>query len=129
MNLSPAVIYARYSSSGQREESLTGQIRDCKAYVERNGIKVIKEYTDAAKTGTNDQRPAFQQMIKDSARHQFLIVLVWKLDRFERDTYDSARYKHQLSQNGVRKCCWEEGSEYHQRTEYRRNLHTIRQVE
>lgn len=98
----PAVIYARYSSSGQREESLTGQIRDCKAYAERNGIKVIKEYTDAAKTGTNDQRPAFQQMIKDSAKHQFQIVLVWKLDRFARDKYDSARYKHQLSQNGVR---------------------------
>lgn len=98
----PAVIYARYSSSGQREESLTGQIRDCKAYAERNGIKVINEYTDAAKTGTNAQRPAFQQMIKDSAKHQFQLVLVWKLDRFSRDKYDAARYKHVLSQNGVR---------------------------
>ncbi len=98
----PAVIYARYSSLGQREESLTGQIRDCKAYAERNGIKVIKEYTDAAKTGTNDQRPAFQQMIKDSGKHQFQLVLVWKLDRFSRDKYDAARYKHALSQNGVR---------------------------
>lgn len=102
IELTPAVIYARFSSSGQREESITGQIRDCMAFAERSGYKIIKTYEDRAKTGTNDQRPAFQQMIKDSTKHQFQAVIVWKLDRFARDKYDSARYKHQLSQNGVR---------------------------
>lgn len=98
----PAVIYARYSSSGQREESLTGQIRDCKAYAKRCGYSIIHEYTDAAKTGTNDQRPAFQQMISDASKHKFEAVIVWKLDRFSRDKYDAARYKHVLKQQGVR---------------------------
>lgn len=102
LELVPAVIYARFSSSGQREESITGQIRDCRSYAERFGYKIICTYEDRARTGTNDNRPAFQQMIKDSAKHQFQAVIVWKLDRFSRDKYDAARYKHVLSQNGVR---------------------------
>ena len=34
-----AVIYARYSSDNQREESIEGQIRECTAYAEKNGIR------------------------------------------------------------------------------------------
>lgn len=98
----PAVIYARYSSSNQREESIAGQIRDCQQYAERNGYTIIHEYTDSALTGKTDKRPAFQQMIKDSARHSFKIVLVWKLDRFARNRYDSAMYRNVLKRNGVR---------------------------
>ena len=41
-------------------------------------------------------------MIKDSANGLFEIVLVWKLDRFSRDRYDSAHYKHILKKNGVK---------------------------
>lgn len=41
-------------------------------------------------------------MIKDSAKRQFDYVLVWKLDRFARDRFDSAHYKHALKKNGVR---------------------------
>ena len=33
-----AVIYARYSSDNQREESIEGQSRECTAYAEKNGI-------------------------------------------------------------------------------------------
>ena len=39
-----AVIYARYSSDNQREESIEGQIRECTAYAEKNGITVVKHY-------------------------------------------------------------------------------------
>lgn len=102
IELVPAVIYARFSSSGQREESIIGQVRDCRSYAERFGYRILRTYEDRAKTGTNDNRPAFQQMIRDSAKHQFQAVIVWKLDRFSRDKYDAARYKHVLSQNGVR---------------------------
>lgn len=98
----PAVIYARYSSSNQREESIAGQIRDCTLYAERNGYTIIHEYTDSALTGKSDKRPAFQQMIRDSARHTFKIVLVWKLDRFARNRYDSAMYRNILKKNGVK---------------------------
>ncbi len=98
-----AVIYARYSSSGQREESIEGQLRECYKYAERNGIQVIGTYIDRAKTAkTADNRSNFQKMIKDSAKRQFDYVLVWKLDRFARDRFDSAHYKHALKKNGVR---------------------------
>ena len=71
-----AVIYARYSSSSQREESIEGQIRDCTAYAERNGYMVIGTYADRALSGTTDNRPEFQKMIKDSKRKQFDLVIV-----------------------------------------------------
>ena len=88
-----AVIYARYSSDNQREESIEGQIRECTAYAEKNGITVIKHYIDRALSAKTDNRPDFQQMIKDSEKRLFDIVLVWKLDRFARNRYDSAHYE------------------------------------
>ena len=97
-----AVIYARYSSDNQREESIEGQIRECTAYAEKNGITVVRHYIDRAISAKTDNRPQFQQMIKDSERKLFDIVLVWKLDRFARNRYDSARYKTQLKKNGVK---------------------------
>ena len=97
-----AVIYARYSSDNQREESIEGQIRECTAYAEKNGITIVKHYIDRAISAKTDNRPQFQQMIKDSDKKLFDIVLVWKLDRFARNRYDSARYKTQLKKNGVK---------------------------
>lgn len=97
-----AVIYARYSSNAQREESIEGQVRDCTAFAERNGYRIIGTYIDRAISGTTDNRPDFQRMIKDGKRGQFQFVIVWKLDRFSRERYDSVRYKTQLKQAGVR---------------------------
>ena len=97
-----AVIYARYSSDNQREESIEGQIRECTAYAERNGITVVKHYIDRALSAKTDNRPDFQQMIKDSEKRLFDIVLVWKLDRFARNRYDSAHYEYQLERNHVK---------------------------
>ena len=99
-----AVIYARYSSDNQREESIEGQIRECTAYAEKNGITIVKHYIDRAISAKTDNRPEFQQMIKDSDKKLFDIVLVWKLDRFARNRYDSARYKTQLKKNGSSSC-------------------------
>ena len=59
------VIYARYSSDKQREESIEGQLRECKAFAERNGYRVIKTYIDRALSAKTDNRPDFLQMIKD----------------------------------------------------------------
>lgn len=99
-----AVIYARFSSDRQREESIEGQIRECKSYAERKGISVVGEYIDRAKSASKDteKRENFLRMIKDSAKHQFDTVLVWKLDRFARSRYDSAHYKNALRKNGVK---------------------------
>lgn len=97
-----AVIYARYSSDNQREESIEGQLRECKAYCEKNDIAIVSSYIDRALSAKTDNRPEFQRMIKDSAKGAFELVVVWKLDRFSRNRYDSARYKHILSKNGIK---------------------------
>lgn len=97
-----AVIYARYSSDNQREESIEGQIRECTEYAKYNDMEIVGQYIDRAYSAKTDNRPDFQRMIKDSYRKQFDIVLVWKLDRFARDRFDSAYYKRILKKNGVR---------------------------
>ena len=97
-----AVIYARYSSDSQREESIEGQLRECTEYAERNGITVLRSYIDRALSARTADRPEFQNMIKDSEQKLFDVVLIWKLDRFSRDRYDSAHYKRILKKNGVK---------------------------
>ena len=96
------VFYGRYSDAGQSEQSIEGQRKTCYDFAERNGYKVIAEFIDRATTGTNDSRPEFQRMIADSAKRQFQGVLVYQLDRFARNRYDSATYKAKLKKNGVK---------------------------
>ena len=97
-----AVIYARYSSDNQREESIEGQLRECTAFAEKNGITVLRHYIDRAFSARTDNRPEFQNMIRDSGKKLFDMIIVWKLDRFARNRYDSARYKATLKKNGVK---------------------------
>lgn len=97
-----AVIYARYSSDNQREESIEGQIRECTAFTEKNGMTVLRHYIDRAVSAKTDNRPQFQEMVKDSSKKLFDVIIVWKLDRFARNRYDSARYKAILKKNGVK---------------------------
>ena len=89
-----AVIYARYSSDSQSEQSIEGQLRICNDYAERNGILIVDTYIDRAMTGTNDLRHDFQRMLKDSSKKQWNYVLVYKLDRFSRDKYETTIHKH-----------------------------------
>ena len=97
-----AVIYARYSSDNQREESIEGQLRECTAYCAKNDITILRTYIDRALSAKTDNRPDFQRMVKDSAKGLFDSVIVWKLDRFARNRYDSAHYKAQLRKYGVK---------------------------
>jgi DNA invertase Pin-like site-specific DNA recombinase len=97
-----AVIYARYSSHGQTEQSIEGQLRDCHEFARHEEISIVGEYIDRAIPGKTDDRPDFQRMIADARKRQFDYVIVWKLDRFARNRYDSAIYKHKLKQNGVK---------------------------
>ena len=97
-----AVIYARYSSTGQRKESIEDQLRDCYKTAEEEGLIVIKEYIDRALTGKNDNRPNFKKMVRDSAFDNFDVIITWKTDRFARNRTDSALYKKILKDNGVK---------------------------
>jgi len=96
-----AVLYARFSSDNQREESIDAQLRALREYCERNGIVVIHEYCDRARSATTDDRPEFLDMIADSKTKDFDFIIVHKLDRFSRNRYDSAYYKRELKKNGV----------------------------
>jgi DNA invertase Pin-like site-specific DNA recombinase len=96
------VIYARYSSERQTEQSIEGQLSVCRKYATENGIRVVQVYVDRAMTGTNDNRADFQRMLRDSALKQWEVVIVYKLDRFSRNRYESAIHKKTLKDNGVR---------------------------
>ena len=101
-NVMNVAIYARFSSHNQTEQSIEGQLKVCKEYAQRNSMNIIKIYKDEAKSGTSDNRPQFKQMIEDSKNKTFQGVLVYQLDRFARNRYDSATYKAKLKKNGVR---------------------------
>ena len=101
-NKDKAVLYLRYSSESQTENSIEGQRRECGAYAKQKGIQVIGEYIDRAKTGMSDERPDFQRMIRDSFSKGFGNVIVWKSDRFARDMADAINYQRKLMDNGVK---------------------------
>jgi len=96
------VIYARFSSHSQTEQSIEGQLKVCYEYAEQNHYTIIGEYIDRAVSGKYDNRAEFQRMISDSEKHAFEGILVYQLDRFARNRYDSAIYKSNLKKNGVR---------------------------
>ena len=97
-----AVIYSRYSSDNQREESIEGQLRECMEFAKYNEMTVVNTYIDRALSAKTDNRPEFQKMIKDSYKGGFDVIIVWMLDCFARNRYDSAHYKALLKKNNVR---------------------------
>lgn len=98
-----AIIYARYSPGpNQRDESIEGQLRECKEIAKKHGLMVIHEYVDKRLSGTNDERPDFQRMLRDADRGLFDVMITWKNDRFARNRYDSAIYKQRLKRNGIK---------------------------
>ena len=104
LNIPKVAQYARFSSDNQRSESIDAQIRAMNQFCKQNHWQVVSTYTDEARSATTDNRPQFQQMIADSGKGLFDIVLVHKLDRFSRDRYDSAIYKKKLKKNHVKLC-------------------------
>ena len=96
------VFYGRYSSNNQTEQSIEEQLHVCQKFAELNDMQIIAEYVDRAISGKTDERPAFQKMITDSRKKQFEGVLVYKLDRFARNSFHAAIYKQKLKENGVR---------------------------
>lgn len=104
--LIPAVAYARFSSSNQNEASIEQQLKDIHQYALQHGYLILKEYTDFArsafKEATENQRPAFREMIDDAKKKKFQAVIVWKTDRFSRNRLDFAFYGEKLNKSGVR---------------------------
>ena len=95
-------VYSRYSSHNQTECSIDGQLKECYAYAKANKYNIVAEYVDRAKSGTKDNREQFLKMIDDSSKNLFDNILVYQLDRFARNRYDSAIYKKKLQKHGIR---------------------------
>ena len=97
-----AAIYARYSAgSGQTDQSIEGQVRECEQFIKGRGLDLVATYADRHITGRTDRRPEFQRMIADAESGSFDVVVVYSTDRFSRDKYDSAIYKRKLKNCGV----------------------------
>lgn len=97
-----AVIYARYSCELQREESIDGQVRECLAFAKSKGYEIINQYIDRAISAKTDDRPSFQQMIRDGTDRRFDAIIVWKVDRFARNRLDALQYKSILRKAHVK---------------------------
>lgn len=99
-----AVIYARYSAGpGQNEQSIEGQLRDCREYANNNDITIIDTYIDRHISGTDfEGRTEFNRLIRDCERHQFSAVIVWKVDRFGRNREEIAMNKVKMKKHGVK---------------------------
>ena len=97
-----AACYARFSSDMQRSESIDAQLRAINKYTNENNMVLVNNYIDMAKSGKNDDRPEFLQMIQDAKDDLFDIIIVHKLDRFARNRYDSVRYRHELKKHNVK---------------------------
>lgn len=97
-----AVIYARYSSANQTEQSIEGQVHVCEDYAKKHDIIIVDSYIDRAISGTTDNRESFQKMLKDSNNKKWDYVLVYKLDRFARNKFESAIHRKHLKDNGIK---------------------------
>ena len=97
-----AVVYARYSSHSQGEQSIEGQLSNARDYAAAHGYTIVHEYVDRAKSGRTDNRAEFQQMLKDTAKRQFSVIILWKVDRFGRNREEIAINKMKCRKNGVR---------------------------
>ena len=97
-----AVVYARFSSHRQGEQSIEGQVAEAQRFAAAHGLIIVKVYADRAQTGRNDNREQFQLMLADAARHAFDALIVWKTDRIGRNKEEIALNKYHLKKNGVK---------------------------
>lgn len=99
-----AVLYLRYSSAAQSEQSIEGQRAVCRKFADAEDYQIIGEYVDRATSASHDtqKRVSFLKMISDAQRGKFDAVIVYKLDRFARNRYDAASFKYKLRQAGVK---------------------------
>ena len=97
-----AYAYARFSSDNQREESIDAQLRAIREYCEREGIVLLRSFTDSAFSARTAKRPGFQELFGFIKEHPADMLVVHKLDRFARNRADAAFYKGKLREAGMR---------------------------
>ena len=98
------VIYARYSSHSQKEESIEQQVEECMAFAEANNIQIIEVYADKAISGKTDKRSSFQRMMRDAEKRKFSVVIAYKSNRIARNMLNALSYENKLESFGIRTC-------------------------
>ena len=73
-------IYTRVSTVDQHPET---QILDLRQMAQQRGYQIVGEYVDWI-TGTKAKRPGLDDLLRDTRRGQFDVVLVWASDRLAR---------------------------------------------
>lgn len=96
------VAYYRYSSSSQNEASIEQQREMVQRWASSQGLIVVSEYEDAARTGTNADRPGYQLMLRDLKKIKPAYVAVWKNDRLARDRAELLLVKQAIRAVGAR---------------------------
>lgn len=98
-----AFVYARYSAGkNQKDISVEGQLKDCRAFAEKNNYTIIEEYADRHISGKTDNRADFRRLMRDVESGLADVVIVWKFDRFFRNRQESALYRKHLDNCGVK---------------------------
>ena len=100
--ITPGVIYARYSSHSQREESIEQQIEECTAFAQANGIKIVGIYADKAVSGRTDRRSDFQRLLRDAEKQKFAVVIAYKSNRIARNMLNALQYESRLDSYGIK---------------------------
>lgn len=95
-----AIAYYRFSSHSQNEASIDQQRDLAHEWADAHGFKIVKEYEDAAISGTTDARPGFQQMLSEVAKIRPHTLIMWKTDRLGRDKYVLAMAKKKIRDAG-----------------------------
>ncbi len=97
----PAVIYARFSSHNQREESIEQQISECKSYAAANNLSVVGVYADSAVSGRSDRRPQYQKLRRDAEKGTFAAVIAYKSSRIARNMVNALIFESEMDKYGV----------------------------
>jgi len=97
-------IYARVSTKQQAEKelSISAQLRAMRGYLHEQGLEIVEEYVDRAKSGRTANRPAFRKMLQDLPYSDIDFICVWKLDRLARNVEISAALDTYCREHSVR---------------------------
>jgi site-specific DNA recombinase len=97
-------VYARVSTQQQAEKelSISAQLRAMQGYLHDEGLEIVREYVDRARSGRTSNRPAFNQMLEDLAHSNIDFICVWKLDRLARNVEIAAALDRYCREHGVR---------------------------
>ena len=96
-------IYTRVSTTKQAFQGVSlGQQEDSlKDYAARQGWQVFQIYQDAGESGKTMARPSVRLIFADAVAHKFSKLLVYKLDRWARNTRDFYNTYDHLAKLGV----------------------------